>query len=74
MLAVGSIEELKKPLGSEVLEIEVSDPIIINKISHLGRTIVSGNYIRVYSDKLQNIIKEISTLNGVVSIRRLNVT
>ncbi|MBB5255193.1 ABC transporter ATP-binding protein [Sulfurisphaera ohwakuensis] len=74
LLAVGSIDELKKPLGSEVLELEVSNPNVISKISHLGRIIVSGNYIRLYSDKLQDIIKEISTLNGIISIRRLNVT
>jgi hypothetical protein len=30
--------------------------------------------VRLYSDKLQDVIKEISTLGGVVSIRRLNVT
>ncbi|BFI74864.1 ATP-binding cassette domain-containing protein [Sulfurisphaera ohwakuensis] len=74
LLAVGSIDELKKPLGNEVLEIEVSNASIISKIGHLGRIIVSGNYVRVYSDKLQDIIKEISALDGVISIRRLNVT
>lgn len=74
LLAVDSIDELKKPLGNEVLEIEVSNASVISKISHLGRIIVSGNYVRVYSDKLQDIIKEISTLDGVISIRRLNVT
>ena len=74
LLAVGSINELKKPLGNDVLELEVSDPSVISKINRLGRIIVSGNYVRVYSDKLQDIINEISTLNGVVSIRRLHVT
>ncbi|QXJ32653.1 ABC transporter ATP-binding protein [Saccharolobus shibatae] len=74
LLAVGSIDELKKPLGNEVLELEISDASVISNISHLGRIIVSGNYIRLYSDKLLDIIKEISTLNGVISIRRLNVT
>ncbi|MCH4816411.1 MAG: ATP-binding cassette domain-containing protein [Saccharolobus sp.] len=74
LLAVGSIDELKKPLGGEVLELEISDASVISNINHLGRIIVSGNYIRLYSDKLQDIIKEISTLNGVISIRRLNVT
>ena len=74
LLAVGSINELKKPLGNDVLELEVSDPSVISKINRLGRIIVSGNYVRVYSDKLQDIINEISTLNGVVSIKRLHVT
>jgi ABC-2 type transport system ATP-binding protein len=74
LLAVGSINELKKPLGNDVLELEVSDPSVISKINRLGRIIVSGNYVRVYSDKLQDIINEISTLDGVVSIRRLHVT
>ena len=74
LLAVGSINELKKPLGNDVLELEVSDPSVISKINRLGRIIVSGNYVRVYSDKLQDIINEISALDGVVSIRRLHVT
>jgi ABC-2 type transport system ATP-binding protein len=74
LLAVGSINELKKPLGNDVLELEVSDPSVISKINRLGRIIVSGNYVRVYSDKLQDIINEISTLDGVISIRRLHVT
>jgi len=74
LLAVGSINELKKPLGNEVLELEVSDPSVINKIRNFGKIIISGNYIRVYSDNLQDIIKEIVTFNGVISMRRLNVT
>jgi len=74
LLAVGSINELKKPLGNDVLELEVSDPSVISKINRLGRIIVSGNYVRVYSDKLQDIINEISALDGVVSIGRLHVT
>ena len=74
LLAVGSIDELKKPLGREVLELEISDASVISKINHLGRIIVSGNYVRLYSDKLQDAVKEISSLNGVISIRRLNVT
>ena len=74
LLAVGSIDELKRPLGNEVLELEISDASVISKISHLGKTIVSGNYVRLYSNNLQDVIKEILTLEGIISIRRLNVT